>query len=404
MDNQSFRSQFPILNQMVHNKPLVYLDNGATTQKPQCVIDAITNYYTTINSNVHRGVHHLSQLSTDAFESARKTVKEFLGATHSCEIILTKGTTESINLLAYSFGEAFIGEGDEIITTEMEHHANIVPWQLLCERKKAILKVIEVDAKGNLDWTSFEKLLTSKTKLVSVAHISNTLGTINPIERIIESAHKAGAKVHVDGAQSVAHMPINVANSDVDFFSFSAHKMYGPMGIGVLYGKESLLNQMPPYQSGGEMIDQVSFEKTTFNTLPFKFEAGTPDVPGLLGLEAAIKFLQNLGMENIKDAEEDLFNYAVEKLSKIDGLEIFGEADNKASVISFLLQGIHPFDAGTILDQLGVAVRTGNHCAQPIMAKFGITGTIRASMAIYNTKADIDRLAEAIIKTQTMLL
>lgn len=404
MDIQSIRSQFPILNQTVHNKPLIYLDNGATTQKPQCVIDAITNYYTTINSNVHRGVHHLSQLSTDAFERARETVKEFVGAAHSYEIILTKGTTESINLVAYSFGEAFINSGDEILISEMEHHANIVPWQLLCERKNAVLKVIEVDANGNLDWTSFEKLLTSKTKLVSVAHISNTLGTINPIERIIESAHKVGAKVHIDGAQSVAHIPLNVHELDVDFYSFSAHKMYGPMGIGVLYGKESLLNQMPPYQSGGEMIDRVSFEKTTFNTLPYKFEAGTPDVPGLLGLEAAIKFLQNLGMENIRKAEESLFNYATSKLKSINGLQIIGQAEHKASVISFLLQGIHPFDAGTILDQLGVAVRTGNHCAQPIMEKFGITGTIRASLAIYNSPEEIDRLAEAIVKTQTMLL
>ncbi len=404
MDIQSIRSQFPILNQTVHNKPLIYLDNGATTQKPQCVIDAITNYYTTINSNVHRGVHHLSQLSTDAFERARETVKEFVGAAHSYEIILTKGTTESINLVAYSFGEAFINSGDEILISEMEHHANIVPWQLLCERKNAVLKVIEVDANGNLDWTSFEKLLTSKTKLVSVAHISNTLGTINPIERIIESAHKVGAKVHIDGAQSVAHIPLNVHELDVDFYSFSAHKMYGPMGIGVLYGKESLLNQMPPYQSGGEMIDRVSFEKTTFNTLPYKFEAGTPDVPGLLGLEAAIKFLQNLGMENIRKAEESLFDYATSKLKSINGLQIIGQAEHKASVISFLLQGIHPFDAGTILDQLGVAVRTGNHCAQPIMEKFGITGTIRASLAIYNSPEEIDRLAEAIVKTQTMLL
>ena len=404
MDIQSIRSQFPILNQTVHNKPLIYLDNGATTQKPQCVIDAITNYYTTINSNVHRGVHHLSQLSTDAFERARETVKEFVGAAHSYEIILTKGTTESINLVAYSFGEAFINSGDEILISEMEHHANIVPWQLLCERKNAVLVVIEVDANGNLDWTSFEKLLTSKTKLVSVAHISNTLGTINPIERIIESAHKVGAKVHIDGAQSVAHIPLNVHELDVDFYSFSAHKMYGPMGIGVLYGKESLLNQMPPYQSGGEMIDRVSFEKTTFNTLPYKFEAGTPDVPGLLGLEAAIKFLQNLGMENIRKAEESLFDYATSKLKSINGLQIIGQAEHKASVISFLLQGIHPFDAGTILDQLGVAVRTGNHCAQPIMEKFGITGTIRASLAIYNSPEEIDRLAEAIVKTQTMLL
>lgn len=402
MDIQSIRSQFPILSRQVHKKPLVYLDNGATTQKPQIVIDAISNYYETINSNVHRGVHHLSQLATDAFEKSRITVQEFIGANSIKEVIITKGTTESINLLAHSFGEAFIFEGDEIIVSEMEHHANIVPWQILCERKKAKLKVIPVNKKGELMMDAFEDLLSNRTKIVSVAHISNALGTINPIAEIIEKAHKTRAKVHIDGAQAIAHTPLNLKELDADFYSFSAHKMYGPMGIGIFFGKEELLKQMPPYQSGGEMIDQVSFEKTTYNDLPYKFEAGTPNVHGMLALETAIKFLQSLGLENIKKAEDKLLVYGTEKLSAIEGLKIIGTADKKASVISFVLDNIHPFDAGTIIDHMGVAVRTGNHCAQPIMDKIGIPGTIRASISIYNTKEDIDRLVEAIEKTQEM--
>lgn len=402
MDLQNIRSQFPILSREVHKRPLVYLDNGATTQKPQMVIDAISSYYENINSNVHRGVHHLSQLSTDAFEKARITVQEFIGASSIKEVIITKGTTESINLLAFSFGEAFIKEEDEIIISEMEHHANIVPWQLLCERKKARLQVIPVNELGELRMDVFEELLNEKTKLVSIAHISNALGTINPIEEIIAMAHQAGAKVHIDGAQAVAHTPLNLKDLDVDFYSFSAHKMYGPMGIGIFFGKAELLDQMPPYQSGGEMIDQVSFEKTTFAELPFKFEAGTPNVDGMLGLEAAIQFLQSLGLENIKKVEDDLHQYATQKLMAIPGLQIIGTAKNKASVISFLLDNIHPFDAGTIIDQMGVAVRTGNHCAQPIMDKMGITGTIRASISIYNNQQDIDRLVEAIERTQLM--
>ena len=404
MDIQNIRAQFPILSQKVHGKDLVYLDNGATTQKPQMVIDAISNYYTQINSNVHRGVHHLSQLSTDAFEKARRSIQEFVGASSIQDIIITKGTTESINLLAFSFGEAFISEGDEIMVSEMEHHANIVPWQLLCERKKAILKVIPVNANGELEMDVFKNLLGAKTKLVSVAHISNTLGTINPIEEIIERSHQAGAKVHIDGAQAVAHTPLNLEKLDVDFYSFSSHKMYGPMGIGILFGKAALLNQMPPYQSGGEMIDKVSFAKTTFSELPFKFEAGTPNVEGALGLEAAIEFIEELGRENIQQEETKLLAYATQELSKIEGLRIFGQAKNKASVISFLLDEIHPFDAGSILDQLGIAVRTGNHCAQPLMEKFGIQGTIRASFSIYNTKEDVDQLVDAIKRTQSMFL
>ncbi|NPD46818.1 cysteine desulfurase [Lentimicrobium sp. S6] len=402
MDINSIRSQFPILSREVHKKPLVYLDNGATTQKPQMVIDAISNYYETINSNVHRGVHHLSQLATDAFEKSRITVQEFIGANSIKEVIITKGTTESINLLAYSFGDAFIHEGDEIIVSELEHHANIVPWQLLCQRKKAVLKVIPVNEKGDLEMDVFESLLSEKTKLVSVAHVSNALGTINPIATIIEKAHQAGAKVHIDGAQAVAHTPLNLKELDVDFYSFSAHKMYGPMGIGIFFGKEELLDQMPPWQSGGEMIDKVTFEKTTFNELPYKFEPGTPNVDGMIGLESSIHFLQSLGIENIKKAEDELLAYGTEKLSAIKGLKIIGTADKKASVISFLLDDIHPFDAGTIIDHMGVAVRTGNHCAQPIMDKIGIPGTIRASISIYNTKEDINRLVEAIEKTQEM--
>lgn len=402
MDIKSIRSQFPILSREVHKKPLVYLDNGATTQKPQMVIDAISNYYENINSNVHRGVHHLSQLATDAFEKSRVTVQEFIGANSIKEVIITKGTTESINLLAYSFGDAFIHEGDEIIVSELEHHANIVPWQLLCQRKKAVLKVIPVNEKGDLEMDVFESLLSEKTKLVSVAHVSNALGTVNPIATIIEKAHQAGAKVHIDGAQAVAHTPLNLKELDVDFYSFSAHKMYGPMGIGIFFGKEELLDQMPPWQSGGEMIDKVTFEKTTFNELPFKFEPGTPNVDGMIGLESSIHFLQSLGLENIKKAEDELLAYGTEKLSAIEGLKIIGTADKKASVISFLLDNIHPFDAGTIIDHMGVAVRTGNHCAQPIMDKIGIPGTIRASISIYNTKEDIDRLVEAIEKTQEM--
>jgi len=402
MDIQHIRQQFPILSRTVNNKPLVYLDNGATTQKPQIVIDAISAYYEHTNSNVHRGVHKLSQLATDAFEGARETVRSFINAKTIKEVIITKGTTESINLLAYSFGEAFIKAGDEIIVSEMEHHANIVPWQMLCERKQAVLKVIPVSKIGELELDVFKSLLSNKTKLVSIAHISNTLGTINPIEDIIAMAHNIGAKVHIDGAQAVAHTPLDVQALAVDFYSFSAHKMYGPMGVGVFYGKEELLNTMPPFQYGGEMIDQVTFEKTTFNELPYKFEAGTPNVGGLLGIEAAIKFINGIGLQNIQKAEDELLAYATEKLNNIKGFHMIGTAENKASVISFLLDDIHPFDAGTIIDQLGVAVRTGNHCAQPIMDKMGITGTIRASISIYNTKEDIDVLVSAILKVQEM--
>lgn len=402
MDIQKIRAQFPILSRTVNNKPLVYLDNGATTQKPQSVIDAISDYYTNINSNVHRGVHKLSQIATDAFEESRVKVKDFIHASKISEIIITKGTTESINLLAWSFGEAFIKEGDEIIVSEMEHHANIVPWQLLCQRKKAKLKVIPVNKAGELEMDVFEFLLSKKTKMVSVAHISNTLGTINPLQDIIEKAHQVGAKVHIDGAQAVAHTQIDIQELNADFYSFSAHKMYGPMGIGILFGKEDLLNKMPPYQSGGEMIDQVSFKETTFNELPFKFEAGTPNVAGMLGLQAAIEFLGDIGMKAISQAENELLTYATEELNKIEDFRMIGRAKNKASVISFLLGDIHPFDAGTIMDQLGVAVRTGNHCAQPIMDKMCIPGTIRASLAIYNTKKDIDILISSIKKTQQM--
>ncbi|NOR86342.1 MAG: SufS family cysteine desulfurase, partial [Bacteroidales bacterium] len=355
-----------------------------------------------LNSNVHRGVHTLSQLATDAFENARKSVQEFINAPSTKEVIITKGTTESINMLAWSFGEAFINEGDEIIVSEMEHHANIVPWQLVWERKKAKLKVVPVNAKGELELDVFDDLLSEKTKLVSIGHISNALGTINPIEHLIEKAHQVNAKIHLDGAQAIAHTKIDVQDLDVDFYSFSGHKMYAPMGIGVFYGKEEWLNQMPPYQSGGEMIDQVSFEKTTFAALPFKFEAGTPNVGGALGLQAAIEFIQSIGFGFINKAENELLSYATKEMLSLKGLKIFGTAKHKASVISFLLDGIHPFDAGTILDQLGIAVRTGNHCAQPIMDKMGIPGTIRASLSIYNNKEDVDKLVAGIRKVQEM--
>jgi cysteine desulfurase/selenocysteine lyase len=404
MNVSEIRKQFPILKSNVNGKPLVYLDNAATTQKPGSVIDAVSEYYRSKNSNVHRGVHKLSLLATEAFENVRKKVQEFIGAESEKEIIFTKGTTESINLLAFSFGEIFVEEEDEIILTEMEHHANIVPWQMLCERKKCKLKVVPVDNKGELMMAEFEKMLSSKTKIVSITHISNTLGTINPVEEIVKLSHQFGAKVHIDGAQAISHKSINLKDLSADFYSFSSHKMFGPMGAGVLYGKKELLDQMPPYQGGGEMIDQVSFEKTTYNLTPYKFEAGTPNVSAIVGMGAAIDFLQNIGMHSIEEAENNLLMYTHDKLTKISGLKIFGQASKKASVVSFLIDGIHPLDAGTIIDQMGVAVRTGHHCAQPLMDKFGIPGTIRASLSIYNTRNDIDRLEEAVLKATQMLL
>ena len=397
------RNDFPALSQKINNRQLVYLDNAATTLNPVSVQEAVSNYYNTINSNVHRGVHSLSQQATDAFENARKTVQKFINAEHSGEIIFTKGTTEAINLVAHSFGKEFIKEGDEIIISQMEHHANIVPWQTVCEEKGAKLKIIPINEAGELKLDEFKNLFSRKTKMVSVTHISNVLGTINPIKEMIEIAHANNVPVMIDGAQGIVHEKVDVKELDCDFYCFSGHKIYGPMGIGVLYGKESLLDQLPPYQTGGEMILKVTFEKTTFNELPFKFEAGTPNVGGAIGLEAALNYMEQFEMENIKSQEKELLEYAVNKLSGIKGLRIYGTAKNKSGVISFLLDGIHQYDAGTILDKLGVAVRTGNHCAQPLIDSLGITGTIRASFAMYNTKEEIDIFADAIFRVQEML-
>lgn len=395
-------AQFPILKQKINNFPLVYFDNAATTQKPQIVIDTISNYYSEFNSNIHRGVHRLSQKATDAYEQARITVKDFINASSSKEIIFTKGTTDSINLLAFSFGETFIQEGDEIIVSELEHHSNIVPWQMLCQRKKAHLKVIPVNEKGELIIDEFKKLLNKHTRLVAINHVSNALGTLNPVQEIIEAAHQNNTIVMVDGAQAVAHIAVDVSRLDCDFYVFSSHKMYGPMGIGILYGKKDLLEQLQPYQGGGEMIESVSFEKTTYNELPFKFEAGTPNVADVIGFQAAILWMQKIGIENLAKLEEEILKYATSELQKIDRVRIIGTADHKAAVISFLIDGIHPYDVGTILDQFGIAVRTGNHCAEPIMKKMGVRGTIRASFAAYNTKEEVNRMIAAIHKTIEM--
>jgi len=404
LDINKIRSEFPTLNQMVHDSPLVYFDNGATTQKPDVVIDRVQQYYENENSNVHRGVHYLSQQATSRHEEARETVRHFINAGSTKEIIFTKGTTESINLVASSFGKKFIQQGDEIIVSEMEHHANIVPWQLLCEEKGASLKVIPVFDDGALDMQAFKKLLSSKTKIVAVAHISNVMGIINPIKEIIDLAHAQNIPVLIDGAQGVSHTKVDVQSLDCDFYVFSGHKLFAPMGIGVLYGKASWLEQMPPYQSGGEMIDRVSFEKTTFNELPFKFEAGTPNVGGALGLAEAIKYISYLGLDNIEAHEHDLLEYGTEKLLEIDKLRIIGTNSNKASVISFVFDDIHHFDAGTILDQMGIAVRTGNHCAQPLMTRFGISGTVRAAFAFYNTRQEIDKMIAAIKRMRKMFV
>lgn len=402
MDQQPIIDQFPILKQNINKHPLVYFDNAATTQKPQEVVAVLDAYYTQFNSNIHRGVHHLSQKATDAYEKARIATKDFIGASSSKEIIFTKGTTESINLLAFSFGEQFIREGDEIIVSELEHHSNIVPWQMLCERKKAHLRVIPVNDRGELLLDEYERLLNKRTRLVAVAHVSNALGTVNPVQEMIEKAHANGSYVLIDGAQAVAHLPVNVQQLDCDFFAFSAHKMYGPMGVGVLYGKKELLEQLPPYQGGGEMIETVSFEKTTYNHLPFKFEAGTPNVAGVLGLEVSIGFIQKYGITQLAAIETEVLRYATEQLEKIPEVRIIGTAKHKAGVLSFVINGIHPYDAGTILDQLGVAVRTGNHCAEPIMKRFGVQGTIRASFAAYNTRSEVDSLVAALRKTIDM--
>ncbi|MBP6436477.1 MAG: cysteine desulfurase [Paludibacteraceae bacterium] len=402
INNQLIRQDFPILLDKIYNKPLVYFDNAATTQKPMCVIDRIVHGYTHGNANIHRGVHFLSQKATEEHENARTTVQHFIHAAKSSEIIFTRGTTESINLVAFSFGETFCQPGDEIIISAMEHHANIVPWQMLKDRKGIVLKVIPMLPDGTLDMPAFSKLLNNKTKLVAVTHVSNVLGTINPIQEIIQLAHNSNVPVLIDGAQAVPHIAIDVQQLDVDFYVFSAHKVYGPTGIGVLYGKEEWLNKMQPYQGGGEMIAKVTFEKTTYNELPFKFEAGTPDYIGSTALATALEYIQQIGLNAIATYENDLLQYATAKLLQVPGLKIYGEASHKSSVISFLVQGIHHYDMGTMLDKLGIAVRTGHHCAQPIMDYYGIEGTVRASFAFYNTKEEVDKLIEGVNRVVSM--
>ena len=399
---EQIRKDFPILEENVHKHKLVYLDNAATTQKPWSVIKKIEEGYTHQNANVHRGVHFLSQMATEAHEDARKTVQNFLGAEYSHEIIFTRGTTESINLVAYSFGETFLKEGDEIIISEMEHHSNIVPWQLLRTRKNIIIKVIPFNEKGELDLETYSSLFTERTRLVAVTHVSNVLGTINPVKEIIKTAHSHNVPVLIDGAQSVPHISVNVKDLDVDFYVFSGHKIYGPTGMGVLYGKEKYLDAMVPYQGGGEMIAQVSFENTTFNELPYKFEAGTPDFIGSTALAEAIRYVQNIGMNEIAAYETYLLNYATEKLKNLGDIRIFGTSEHKSAVISMQVGNIHHYDMGTLLDKLGIALRTGHHCAQPIMKHFGIEGTLRASFALYNTTEEIDALISGIERVKKL--
>lgn len=402
IDIEKIRADFPVLNQKIYNKEYVYLDNGATTQKPQQVIDVVSHFYQNTNSNIHRGVHFLSEKSTQAYEAVRKKVQQFINAKHEHEIIFTKGTTDSINLVAFSFGERFVKEGDEIIISAMEHHSNIVPWQMLCERKNAKLKVLPFDKNGELELDKLADLFTDKTRILAITHVSNSMGTINPIKEIIAQAHKANVPVLIDGAQSIQHTPINVQELDCDFFAFSGHKIYAETGIGVLYGKEKYLKEIPPYQGGGDMVDRVTLEKTTYLESPFKFEAGTTNYVGAVSLGAAIDYLNEIGIENIQEYESELIKYATEQLSAIDGLTIYGNAKKKAAAISFLLSNIHHYDTGMILDKMGIAVRTGTHCTQPLMDSLGITGTVRASFAFYNTKDDVDKLVEGVKKVKAM--
>ncbi|GAB6011083.1 aminotransferase class V-fold PLP-dependent enzyme [Viscerimonas tarda] len=401
-DVNKIREDFPILSQKIYNKPLVYLDNGATTQKPSCVVEKIEELYYTTNANIHRGVHHLSQEATELTENARKKIQAFIHAKHAHEIILTKGTTESINLVASSFCQRFCKEGDEIIVSAMEHHSNIVPWQLQEAISGIKLKVIPINEKGELLLDEFEKLITEKTRLVSVMHVSNVLGTINPVEKIIEIAHKHSIPALIDAAQSVQHIALDVQQLDCDFLVFSGHKIYGPTGTGVLYGKENWLNELPPYQGGGEMIGTVSFEKTTFNALPYKFEAGTPNYVDYIALGTALDYISAIGLDNIRTCEEELLHYCSLKLKEIEGLKIYGTSDNKSSVISFLVKGIHHYDMGMLLDKMGIAVRTGHHCAEPLMHALGIEGTVRASFAFYNTKDEVDVLVNGVKRVVQM--
>jgi cysteine desulfurase / selenocysteine lyase len=394
------RQDFPILGMKVHGKPLVYLDNAATSQKPQAVIDALTRYYTSENANIHRGVHALSELATEHYEQTRAKIQRFIHAADPCEIIFVRGTTEGINLVAQTYGRTHIGAGDEIIISALEHHSNIVPWQILCEQKGAKLRIIPINDDGELILDQFEKLLGPKTKLVAIAHVSNALGTIVPLRRVIEMAHQRNVPVVVDGAQAAPHLQIDVQALDADFYVFSSHKMYGPTGIGVLYGKRPLLEAMPPYQGGGDMISSVTFEKTLYNKLPYKFEAGTPDISGVIGLGAAVDYMIGIGLDRIAAHEHELLVYATQALSKIPGLRLIGTAKSKAAVVSFVLENVHAHDVGTILDQEGIAVRTGHHCAQPLMQRFGVDATARASFGLYNTKEEVDALAAGIQKVR----
>lgn len=404
MDVNEIRKDFPILNRQVKGKPLVYFDNAATTQKPQSVIDALVNYYTQHNANVHRGIHSLAEEATADFEATRDAVKEFINAGSREEIIFTRGTSESINLVAYTWGRQNLSAGDEVIISAMEHHSNIVPWQIVCEEKGAILKVIPINDNGELLMNEYEKLLSERTRIVSVMHISNAMGTVNPVKEIIEKAHAAGAVVLIDAAQSALHLDIDVQALDCDFMAFSSHKLLGPTGIGVLYGKRDILEAMPPFNGGGEMIKEVTFAKTTFNELPYKFEAGTPNIADTIAFKAAIDYVNTIGKENIRRQEEELLQYATEQLKQIDGLRIIGTAKEKLSVISFVIDGVHPSDMGVLLDNKGIAVRTGHHCAEPLMNRFGIPGTIRASFAFYNTKEEVDLLVDGLKKAIKLLL
>ncbi|MEO6695210.1 MAG: cysteine desulfurase [Ignavibacteria bacterium] len=405
LDVYKLREEFPILNQTINGKPLVYFDNAATNQKPIAVINSIKNYYESINSNVHRGVHTLSERATEAYEGARDKVREFINSESIKEIIFLRGTTEAVNLVANSYGRINVNEDDEVIISEMEHHSNFVPWQMLCEAKKAKLQFIPVNDEGEIIFEEFEKMINDRTKFISVVYVSNSMGTINPVEKIIETAHRHNIPVMLDAAQAAPHLKIDVEKLDCDFLAFSGHKVYGPTGIGVLYAKEKFLDIMPPFQGGGEMIKSVSYSKTIYNDLPYKFEAGTPNIEGAIALGAAIDFVNRIGYDNIEAHENELLNYANESLSDIGGIRFIGTAKNKASVVSFLVDGIHPYDTGTILDKLGIAVRTGFHCTQPLIEqRFKLPGTVRASFAIYNTKEEIDKLSEGILKVKQMLL
>jgi cysteine desulfurase/selenocysteine lyase len=396
------RADFPILGRKVYNKPLVYFDNGATTQKPQCVIDALSSVYTDYNSNIHRGIHFLSDFSSEAYENAREKVRSFINAPEKEEVIFTSGTTGSINGIAFSFGERYIKPGDEVIISHLEHHANIVPWQMMCERKGAVLRVIPINEAGEIILEDYFKLLSPKTRIVSVAQASNALGTVLPVKEIIRAAHEMNIPVLIDGAQSIQHGIVDVQDLDCDFYVFSGHKIYGPNGIGVLYGKGKWLSELPPFQGGGDMVDKVTFEKTTYNELPFRFEAGTMNYTGAIGLAAALDYVEDIGRENIAHREKELLSYATESLSGIEGLKIYGTSERKISTVSFLLDEIHYYDTGMILDKMGIAVRTGTHCAQPLMARYGIDGTVRASICFYNTTEEIDALAAGIEKVKSM--